>query len=265
MMLQRADFGSFAISERVYESGGSKGTGSSDHPALAMLMGFENPRRFGPVKYFIENISYLPACKSSPPAMPPPGRYLIAELRHGLLEQLRVEAQVHPQPGTIASSIGLSLANRIREEVWVKPPDAASRLVLECLLISLLIEFCRQLQLRRKTNFASAVCVSEILCAEIRNPPTVEQLAEMMGMHSAQLCREFRAAFGCTMREYVQSCRLDQARKLLIESREPMIQIAELCGFFDQSHFTRTFKSATSLTPLAYRKKHIDASGRNTG
>ena len=34
-----------------------------------------------------------------------------------------------------------------------------------------------------------------------------------------------------------------------------MAQIAAQCGFYDQSHFNRHFKSATGLTPLVYRRR----------
>ena len=41
--------------------------------------------------------------------------------------------------------------------------------------------------------------------------------------------------------------------KNLLRGREPIAGIALACGFSSQSHLTRAFKSATGLTPGAYR------------
>jgi AraC-like DNA-binding protein len=49
--------------------------------------------------------------------------------------------------------------------------------------------------------------------------------------------------------------RLQLARRQLTESNDPVGTIAQACGFYDQSHFTRAFKKYTGLTPLAYRRQ----------
>ena len=43
------------------------------------------------------------------------------------------------------------------------------------------------------------------------------------------------------------------ARHQLSERHRPLSQIAAEAGFADQSHFTRTFKRFTGLTPRQYR------------
>jgi AraC-like DNA-binding protein len=49
--------------------------------------------------------------------------------------------------------------------------------------------------------------------------------------------------------------RLQLARRQLTESNDAVGTIAQACGFYDQSHFTRAFKKYTGLTPLAYRRQ----------
>jgi transcriptional regulator GlxA family with amidase domain len=48
--------------------------------------------------------------------------------------------------------------------------------------------------------------------------------------------------------------RLTWAAGRLTDSDDGIAQIALDAGFYDQSHFTRTFKRHFGLTPLAYRR-----------
>ena len=49
--------------------------------------------------------------------------------------------------------------------------------------------------------------------------------------------------------------RIDAACERLSLSGEPIAQIALACGYSDQSAFSRQFKQAVGISPLAYRKK----------
>jgi len=42
----------------------------------------------------------------------------------------------------------------------------------------------------------------------------------------------------------------------LLQSDSIVSDIAAAAGFYDQSHFTRVFKSRLRMTPLEYRRRH---------
>jgi AraC-like DNA-binding protein len=46
---------------------------------------------------------------------------------------------------------------------------------------------------------------------------------------------------------------MQTACQLLVSSSLALAQVADRCGFADQSHFTRDFRSLTGMTPRAYR------------
>ena len=46
------------------------------------------------------------------------------------------------------------------------------------------------------------------------------------------------------------------AKAMMLKSAEPLSQIAYLCGFADQAHFSRTFRKLAGATPLAWRRAH---------
>ncbi|MEW9121919.1 MAG: AraC family transcriptional regulator [Thermotaleaceae bacterium] len=68
------------------------------------------------------------------------------------------------------------------------------------------------------------------------------------------LSRAFKQVTGFTFVEYLNNIRVREAQRLLRESEEKVIDIAEKVGFGNVSHFGRVFKEITSFSPLNYRK-----------
>ena len=54
---------------------------------------------------------------------------------------------------------------------------------------------------------------------------------------------------------YITRQRIDYARYLLKNTDRSMADIASECGFFDQSHFTKSFRAVEGSPPLRYRKQ----------
>ena len=75
-----------------------------------------------------------------------------------------------------------------------------------------------------------------------------EELEAVTGLDRYALSRHFRAAFSTSPHRFLVMRRLQQARRM-IESGEPLAQIAIAAGFSDQSHFNRQFKKAFGVTP----------------
>jgi AraC-like DNA-binding protein len=82
------------------------------------------------------------------------------------------------------------------------------------------------------------------------------RLASDLGANPYTLLRQFRSATGITPHAFRLNCRIEHA-KTLLQRGEPLSQVALSCGFFDQSHFHRHFKAATTLTPRAYQVNFI--------
>ncbi len=80
-------------------------------------------------------------------------------------------------------------------------------------------------------------------------------LAEMAGLSVYQFDQRIRALFHVTAGQYLVKVRIDAACLRLSASDEPIAQIALSCGYSDQSSFSRQFKQAVGISPLAYRKK----------
>lgn len=88
-----------------------------------------------------------------------------------------------------------------------------------------------------------------------QEPLRATELATLAGLSAYQLARRLRWIFGLTTAQLIAKTRLDAARRLLAESREPIAGIAVACGYCDQSALSRQFKAAVGLTPAQYRER----------
>lgn len=82
---------------------------------------------------------------------------------------------------------------------------------------------------------------------------TLDQLAKMTSFGKSWLLRAFTRQVGVSPYRYLQTIRMERAKKLL-EQGTPLIDAAALAGFSDQSHFTHYFKDFTGLTPRQYQR-----------
>lgn len=93
----------------------------------------------------------------------------------------------------------------------------------------------------------------DLLHANFDQSLGLQQIALVCGVHPVYLAREFRRYYRCTVGEYVRQLRIEAACRDLCESDLSLAEIASAIGFCDQSHFSRTFKRATGMTPTEYR------------
>lgn len=88
---------------------------------------------------------------------------------------------------------------------------------------------------------------------------TLKTLAGISGTSVTSFRRVFRDIMEMTPGAYVSTIRVNHARKLLVTTRMKILDIALECGFYDQSHFVRTFKRLRRQTPAQYRRAHFKA------
>ena len=81
---------------------------------------------------------------------------------------------------------------------------------------------------------------------------TLEELCACADMSKSTLLRAFTKSKGMTPYRYLQTVRVNEAKKLL-ENGISLIETAQQTGFYDQSHFTRFFTQFIGLSPSTYR------------
>ena len=83
---------------------------------------------------------------------------------------------------------------------------------------------------------------------------SIEKLAQIASMSRSTYIRKFESIIKKSPIDYLISIRLKQACELLEKSDKSITEISLDCGFFDNSHFSKIFKSYYSISPYQYRK-----------
>lgn len=90
----------------------------------------------------------------------------------------------------------------------------------------------------------------------------LDQICRYAGLSKSTLLRAFTKSKGITPYRYLETVRINEAKKLLGKGMPP-IEAAMQTGFSDQSHFTNYFSSFIGLAPGVYREifSHRDKDG----
>ena len=80
----------------------------------------------------------------------------------------------------------------------------------------------------------------------------IDNVASRYGITSRYLQKLFLQYTGLTPKLYQKIHRFQNSLKRVTQKNASFTDIAYDCGYFDQSHFIREFKSFTGFTPSAY-------------
>lgn len=89
----------------------------------------------------------------------------------------------------------------------------------------------------------------DILDAEYTYPPTIIELSKQIALNEFKLKRAFKEYFGTTIYGYVTRLRMEEARRLILEEKKTIGQVAAAVGFNHQSHLTDAFKRYFGILP----------------
>ena len=87
-----------------------------------------------------------------------------------------------------------------------------------------------------------------------RDKISVDEISCKFGYNKSYFCRRFKSITGTNIMNYIMILRLEEAKKMLKETNDNIMNIAEKCGFSDFPYFCRSFKKHYRKTPREYRK-----------
>jgi len=93
----------------------------------------------------------------------------------------------------------------------------------------------------------------EFLSADLASKNSLSGVAHVCGMSPRHFSRAFKATTGLPPHQWVVIQRVERA-KALLQKEVNLSEIAQLCGFSDQSHFTRIFRAVVGTSPGAWRR-----------
>lgn len=107
---------------------------------------------------------------------------------------------------------------------------------------------------REQYTLASKVCA---YIGEHYNDPdlSLAHISEAFDVNGKTLSRIFKEEIGERFVDYVARTRIEQAKRLLMETNESVQKISELSGYLSSISFIRVFKKLVGMTPGDFRKE----------
>ena len=92
----------------------------------------------------------------------------------------------------------------------------------------------------------------KILIHDIQNPPTIRELAKLVGTNELKLKTGFKHLYGNTIYGYLTNYRMDSARLFFEKERIQVKEVASKVGYANPSHFIAAFRKRFGVTPKKY-------------
>ncbi len=93
------------------------------------------------------------------------------------------------------------------------------------------------------------------LTAHLGEPLTLDDLARQTSMHPSAFSRLFHRLVGVPPMRFLESMRLAEAERLLLNTEGRVHEIAAAVGYVDPYHFSRVFRRRQGVSPSAFRAK----------
>ncbi|PSN19658.1 AraC family transcriptional regulator [filamentous cyanobacterium CCP5] len=153
-----------------------------------------------------------------------------------------------------------AIANLVLVEAQHRQPGGA--LYLDSLANALAVQLLRHhgttaAQLQRYQGGLPTYQLNQILDyidATLAEDIKLADLAELLGMSPFHFGRMFKQSTGISPHQYVIQQRIEQAKRLLKNSDQAIIDIALECGFNSHSHLSKQFRQVTGVTPREFRR-----------
>ena len=153
-----------------------------------------------------------------------------------------------------------SLMERVREELTRRK---ASPLLLQGIAQAIAIHLARNYAEMDKASSRGSPSlpgyklrqITDWMAEHIAEEFNLDRLAAQASLSKFYFNRLFKSALGMSPSRYHIRLRMDEARRLLRETKRSVVEIALDVGYSNPSHFAQLFRRETGLAPSNYRRQ----------
>lgn len=221
-----------------------------------------------PKRTFRAGESMLRDLKKKPAALiDQPLHHLVFYLPRAAIDQLaddagapRIEELRYRPDDSVSDPIVKSLAAALAPAFAV--PEQANRLFVDHVLRAMGLHVASTyggLKARSKTHVGGLAAwqekrAKEMLAGDLTGNLSLADIASECGLSVGQFSRGFKQSTGLPPHRWLLERRVEAAKRYMGDRAVPLSEVAQICGFADQSHLTRVFARHTGLTPAAWRR-----------
>ena len=162
---------------------------------------------------------------------------------------------------------GRLIRQRIHEVADIASPDPGARMAAQAALLQILAHVLhahsaarggeaaiRPLAPGKRQRNSFRERVHAILTENLRDDPSVEDMARILGVSRSTLSHRFSLEMGETLVQLKNRLRIRHAQELMSDGGKQIKEIAFEAGFDDPAYFTRIFTRVAGVSPGEYRK-----------
>ncbi|MGM0881272.1 MAG: helix-turn-helix transcriptional regulator [Bacillota bacterium] len=151
-----------------------------------------------------------------------------------------------------------SIEERIRELLQLhENPSAHTRWTQQQLFQSIMLKLQEESGAAADSPYLQiAEETALFLRRHYKDPLSYKQMAEALHFHPNYIAICMKKTFGCTPLDYLTRHRIEQAKRQLIHTNDPIGKIAEDTGFGTFPYFIRCFSKHTGTKPKAFRMQY---------
>lgn len=87
---------------------------------------------------------------------------------------------------------------------------------------------------------------------------SVRDIEKGTNLSKSSLYKDFHRCYNCTVKEYLNSKRIEKAAQMLLMTELSMDEISREVGFNSAAYFSKLFKKYKGISPLKYRKTNAN-------
>ena len=159
---------------------------------------------------------------------------------------------------SLAIQVGKDILSviRLRNYYARKVEDETDFMGVLAVRDSAIIHFTKELHGVANRSKSSLIrCVLQYINLKIYENIRISDLAKQFYLSESALRRKFKEEMGMSMNEYINRRKIEES-KMMMRSGVPVGEITKRLSFYDLSHFYRTFKKYTGMTPQTFRNQN---------
>lgn len=133
--------------------------------------------------------------------------------------------------------------------------DSFSKIGIDALIIQLVDGINNNIALKANTSTWLKELTNIIY--EENELHSLKELSHRLGVHPVHISRTFSKHFKCSLSEYIRMVKIKKSIPLILAKKLSLGEISYICGFSDQSHFSRTFKNYFEVTPNKFKRSNL--------
>ena len=110
-------------------------------------------------------------------------------------------------------------------------------------------------KLPRIKHSSAVYKITEYINANYSKKISLDDIAKKVFLSRSYISTVFKDEMGVSLTDYIRDVRIERSKQLLLDNTVRIVDISGMCGFDDQSYFTKVFHKAVGVTPKKYRDR----------